>query len=200
VQLVQLYEHHPMQAPPTERTRDPPRLRGRHRAQARPKRLESGDFPLSEMDLTGHHSNPSRPLEALLEGRSGDRRERTGAKNCPDGAAAEQAASPIWARHRPARLGAGGGPPCPCGAERADAGSRRAWRRRGSPRRASAVGVGQEVPELERDRRLAAVRSGGSRSVRREPRDERRGRYRSWSEAGVSRSRRETLGSPPVQG
>ncbi len=92
----------------------------------------------------------------------------------------------------PARLGAGGGAPCPCGAERAGARSRRASCRRGSPRRASAVGVGQDVPELKRDRRLAAVRSGGSRSVRRKPREDRSGRYRSRSKAGVSRSHRDT--------
>jgi hypothetical protein len=68
------------------------------------------------------------------------------------------------------------------------------------PRRASAVGVGQEVPELERDRRLAAVRSGGSRTVRRKSHDDRRGRYRSQSRAGVSRSHRYMLGSRPQGG
>ncbi len=35
-------------------------------------RLESGDFDLSEMDLSGHHSNPRAPLEALLNEPSGD--------------------------------------------------------------------------------------------------------------------------------
>jgi hypothetical protein len=30
------------------------------------KGLECGALPLLRMDLTGHHSNPSRPLEALL--------------------------------------------------------------------------------------------------------------------------------------
>jgi len=29
--------------------------------------LECGDFGLSEMDLSGHHSNPPAPLEALLD-------------------------------------------------------------------------------------------------------------------------------------
>ncbi|HME04318.1 MAG TPA: hypothetical protein VKG38_14950 [Solirubrobacteraceae bacterium] len=52
------------------------------------------------MDLTGHHSNPPRPLDALLEGRPEDRIEPTGAKDRPDGGAAEQAVSPIADRHR----------------------------------------------------------------------------------------------------
>lgn len=52
------------------------------------------------MDLTGHHSNPPRPLEALLEGRSDDRVERAGVEDRPDGSAAEQAGSPIGSRHR----------------------------------------------------------------------------------------------------
>ena len=157
-------------------------------------------FRSAAMDLTGHHSNPSGPLEVLLEGRSDDRVERPAAKDRADGGAAERAGGFANRVQAPAtRLGTGGGPPCPRGAERADAGSRRAWRRRGCPRRASAVGVGQEVPELERDWRLAAVRSGGSRSVRREPRDDRRRRYRTRSKAGLSRPHGDTLGSPPEQ-
>ncbi len=52
------------------------------------------------MDLTGHHSNPPRPLEALLEGRWDDRVERAGAKDRPDGGAAERAGSPIGSGHR----------------------------------------------------------------------------------------------------
>jgi len=52
------------------------------------------------MDLTGHHSNPSRPLEALLERRSDDRVERAHAEDRPDGSVAEQAGWPIVSRHR----------------------------------------------------------------------------------------------------
>jgi len=56
--------------------------------------------PFQAMDLTGHHSNSPRPLEALLEGRSDDRVERPGAKDRPHSGAAEQAGSPIGSRHR----------------------------------------------------------------------------------------------------
>ena len=52
------------------------------------------------MDLTGHHSNPSRALEALLEGRSDDRIDPAGAHDGPYGCAAEQAGPPIWSRLR----------------------------------------------------------------------------------------------------
>ncbi len=52
------------------------------------------------MDLTGHHSNPARALEALLEGRSDDRVERAGPEDRHAGSAAEQAGSSIGSRHR----------------------------------------------------------------------------------------------------
>ena len=52
------------------------------------------------VDLTGQHSNTSRPLEALLEGRSGNRMGHTGAGGGAHGCDAEQARQPIGSRHR----------------------------------------------------------------------------------------------------
>jgi len=52
------------------------------------------------MDLTGHPSNPPRPLEALLEERSDDRVDCASAADRADYSVAEQARSPIGCRHR----------------------------------------------------------------------------------------------------
>jgi len=52
------------------------------------------------MDLTGHHSNPSRPLAALLEGRLDGSVEPAGAGDRPDCGAAEETVSPVGSRHR----------------------------------------------------------------------------------------------------
>jgi hypothetical protein len=52
------------------------------------------------MDLTGHHSNPSRPLEALLERHLDGRVERARAGAHPDGSAAAQKRPPIGSWHR----------------------------------------------------------------------------------------------------
>jgi hypothetical protein len=51
------------------------------------------------MDLTGHHSNPPRHLEALLEGRSDDRVERPEAGDRHD-CGTGRTVSPIGSWHR----------------------------------------------------------------------------------------------------
>jgi hypothetical protein len=58
---------------PRERGSTPRQPRPRPRRHGSPLvGLESVHFGLSEMDLSGHHSNPSAPLEALLGGPSRD--------------------------------------------------------------------------------------------------------------------------------
>jgi hypothetical protein len=52
------------------------------------------------MDLTGHHSNPPLPLDALLELRLDGSVETAGAGDRPDCDVAEETVSPIGSRHR----------------------------------------------------------------------------------------------------
>jgi len=52
------------------------------------------------MDLTGHHSNPPRPLEALLDRRIERRAERAGDEGRALAGAAVEARAPIASRHR----------------------------------------------------------------------------------------------------
>ncbi len=136
------------------------------------------------MELSGQHSDPPRPLEALLEGRWDDRIERAGANDRPDGGAAEEADSPIGSRHRRhdwvleavLRVLAERKEPMGArdvhGAVEAFLGSRFGGGRSRGARMCPASGRGSP---------------GWPTVVRREHRDDRRRRYRSRSEAGVSR-------------